>query len=456
MKLPNHMEDSRIDNMRDEHFESQFPAAVRESEIAKIVGYIKEGTSCQIVGIPGVSRSTILGLLAFNRQVRQHHLGKSRETIHFVEIDFSEIRNRSLFDAMKYLFLNLTESLRERGWKEENKVVGDIFREHLQFNDELVLFQGFKEAIEYMALEKKLTTVFLFDRFEEYIPTVTSEFFSNLRILRHKAKYKFSIVFSVNRPLEDLLDPTLFADYYEFVAGHIVFIPLADKILTDYRLAYIEKITGKKLKPAILQEIVSLTGGHGNLTKLCVETYLSDPPALKELQGYFLSQKTVKKALMEIWLSLSPAEQADMCEEKFDEREVDDYLENVGLVKEKQIQIPLLQHFIKQQFPAEAADTHAIVYDENTNTIKKGDIVLSDQLTSSEFRLLRFMLQNPDRIVERDELITIVWRDVKSTAGITDQAVDQLVFRVRRKIEEDANHPQHLQTVKGRGFKFTA
>src|SRR5205807_10091569 len=93
-------------------------------------------------------------------------------------------------------------------------------------------------------------------------------------------------------------------------------------------------------------------------------------------------------------------------------------------------------------------------YDEHTNTIRKGEIILSDQLTASEFRLLRYLLQNPDRIVERDELINVVWENIKSTAGITDQAVDQLVFRVRRKIEEDPNNPLHLVTVKGRGFKF--
>jgi DNA-binding response OmpR family regulator len=82
--------------------------------------------------------------------------------------------------------------------------------------------------------------------------------------------------------------------------------------------------------------------------------------------------------------------------------------------------------------------------------------VLSDQLTSSEFRMLRFLLQNEQRVIEREELINIVWGDNKSTAGITDQAVDQLIFRLRRKVEEDANHPTHLQTVKGRGFTFTS
>ncbi|MGH7202979.1 MAG: winged helix-turn-helix domain-containing protein [Candidatus Levyibacteriota bacterium] len=436
-----------------EQFESQYPDITRADEISKIVGYIKEGSSCQVVGIPGVSRSTLLGLFAYNKRIRQKHLGASEKKTHFILVDFSEIRNRDLFDAMTYLFLNLTESLRERGMMEENKVVGDKFREHLQFNDELVLFQGFKEAIDYMALEKKITMVFLFDRFEEYVPTVTSQFFANLRILRNRAKYHFSIVFSVNRPLENLLEPTLLAEYYEFVAGRIVYLPLHDEALSNFRLSYIEKITGKKLPPPILKELFALTDGHGKVTKLSVEALLANGIP-EQLSEFLLLQKIVKAALNEIWRSLSPAEQAELLEAKFEDQDVDEYLEKVGLIHDKKIQIPLFAQFISSEYREAAKTTQKIVYDENTNEIRKGTIVLSDQLTSSEFRLLRFLLQNQERIIERDELIGVVWQGNKSTAGITDQAVDQLIFRLRRKIEEDPNNPLHLQTVKGRGFKF--
>src|SRR5258708_27880210 len=170
--------------MFEEHFTAQFPVDTRKEEIDKIIYYVRNGNSGQLIGLPGVNRSTLLGLLVYNKKIRQQHLGNLQNTSHFVLVDFSEVRNRPLFAVMKYLFLNLTESLRERGMKEENQAVGDIFREHLKFQDEFLLFQGFKEAIDYMALEKKLTVVFLFDRFEEYIPTVTADFFANLRVLR--------------------------------------------------------------------------------------------------------------------------------------------------------------------------------------------------------------------------------------------------------------------------------
>lgn len=440
--------------MEQEHFEALYPETTRFAEIEKIVNFAREGSSCQLLGIPGVGRSTLLSLLANNRQVRIKHFGDKHKAVHFVLANFSEIRGRPLVDVMKFLFLSLTESLRERKMLEENKAVGDIFREHLKFHDELILFQGLKEAIDYLCLDKKITVVFLFDRFEEYLPTVTSELFSNLRTLRNRAKYQFSVVFSLYRPLEDFLEPTVLADFYEFVAGHLVYLPLVDLEATNFRISYIEKVTGKKVKESVLKEIIQLSGGSGRLNKLAVEAVLAHGQEQKDLSAFLLSQKTIRGALFEIWSILSPAEQAALLQGKFAATSVNEYLEQVGLVKEQKIQIPLFAQFIHTEFTLAQEEKEQIVYDEHTNTIRKGTDILSDQLTASEFRLLRYLLQNQDRIVEREEIITVVWESNKSTAGITDQAVDQLIFRLRRKIEEDANNPTHLQTVKGRGFKF--
>ncbi len=440
--------------MEQEHFESFYPDATRSEEIDKILRFIKEGSSCQVLSLPGAGRTILFGLLTYNKHVRTKHLGESQKTIHFVVVNFSEVRKRPLTDVMKFLFLNLTESLRERGMVEENKVVGQKFREHLKFNDELVLFQGFKEAIDYLALEKKLTVVFLFDRFEEYVPSVSSEFFTNLRVLRNRAKYQFCVAFSLNRPLETLLDPTLLADFYEFVAGNFVYLKLYDKETTDFRVSQIEKITGKKVPKNLLPEIITLTGGHGKLVKLSVESLLARGKNEKNIGEFLLSQKLIKAALSEIWLSLSPSEQSDLREGKFEDQDILEYLTSVGLLKDRKIQIPLFTEFIKTDLTSPVSQKQSIVYDPNTNSIKRGIVTLSDQLTASEFRLLSYFLQHQERIVEREEIINVVWQEVKSTAGITDQAVDQLVFRLRRKIEEDPNNPVHLQTVKGRGFKF--
>src|SRR3989344_5312908 len=293
--------------MENSHFESLYPDTSRFSEVEKILGFVKNGNSCQLIGLPGVGRSNLLGLLSFNRDVRLKHLGENQKWFHFVLLNFSQIRKKPLPDATKFIFLSLVDSLRERKMDKEYETVNKIFKETLDASDELVLFQGLKRAIDFVCIEKELTVVFLFDRFEEYIPMLSNEFFANLRILRNRAKYRFSVVFSLNRPLEDLVEPMLFADFYEFLADHIIYLPLLDKPGLDFRISYLEKVSGKIIDRKIIEEVLKLIGGHGKLTRLCLEAVL----ALSEQRIAFsskfkkllLEQKSVRGSLFEIWLS---------------------------------------------------------------------------------------------------------------------------------------------------------
>jgi len=440
--------------MENTHFESLYPENSRFVEIEKILGFIKNGNSCQLIGLPGVGRSNLLGLLSFNRSVRLKHLGENQKWFHFVLLNFSEIRKKPIHEATKFIFLSLVDSLRERK-SQEYEVVDKIFKDSLQSNDELVLFQGLKRAIDFICIEKELTVVFLFDRFEEYVPMLSNEFFANLRILRNRAKYRFSVVFSLNRPLEDLVEPMLFADFYEFLVDHAIYLPLLDKPGLDFRISYLEKTSGKKIDKKIIEEIIVLTAGHGKLTRLCLETALAfseqRQASSSEFKKFLLEQKSVRGSLFEIWISLLPEEQRLLIANPI---VASDYLTDVGLVKNDKPAIPLFAEFITALLRQDSGRAQQLVYDSQANEIRKGDIVLSDSLTSSEFKLLRYLLENKDKVIEREEIIKAVWQDSKSTEGVTDQALDQLIFRLRKKIENDPNNPIYLQTIKGRGIRF--
>ncbi|MBI2031610.1 MAG: winged helix-turn-helix domain-containing protein [Candidatus Levybacteria bacterium] len=449
--------------MENTHFESLYPENSRFEEIEKIIGFIKNGNSCQLIGLPGVGRSNLLGLLSFNKNIREKHLLENQKWFHFVNLNFSEIRKKPFYDCLKFIFLALSESLRERksykGAEERFATidafdkVDEIFKEAISAQDELVLFAGLKRAIDYLCIEKKLTVVFLFDRFEEYIPMLSAEFFANLRILRNRAKYRFSIVFSLNRPLEDLVGPILFADFYEFLADKIVFLPISDKPGLDFRISYLEKTSGKHIDKKIIEEIITLTAGHGKLTRLCLEAIISNEQNNKDLKSYFLNLKSIQGSLYEIWYSLNPEEQKMLINNKLINN---DYLQNIGLVRDGKIAIPLFKELInKTLLHQDFGRAQQLTFNPQTNEIRRGDIVLSDALTSSELKLLKYLLENKGKIIERDEIIKAVWQDSKSTEGVTDQALDQLIFRLRKKIEEDPNNPSCIQTVKGRGIRFT-
>jgi DNA-binding winged helix-turn-helix (wHTH) protein len=435
-----------------EHFESLYPDTTRFAEIEKILTFIKEGSSCQVVSVPGAGRSNLLGFLAYNRNLRIKHLGTEQAKFHFVYLNFSEIKKRPLIEAVKFIFLGLVDSLRDRQMTKDYETANQIFKDSLELKDEMVLFQGLKKTVDYLALEENLTIVFLFDRFEDYISVVDSEFFANLRVLRNRAKYQFSVVFSLNRPLEDTLEATLMSDFYEFIAGKIVYLPIYDQPGVDFRISYLEKITGQKINSKLLSEVLELTGGHSNLMRLCVESLLSTEQKFANklvLRKFLLEQKPVRSALFGIWNSLTPSEQNFL---EGNGKSEEKYLENVGLIKHGFLTISLLYDYLKEKSATQKQSGFTL---NQAGEILRGDVVLSDKLTSLEYKLLKFLLDDQGKIISKEDIINAVWQEGKTTLGVTDQALDQLIFRLRKKIEENPNAPTHIQTVKGRGFKFS-
>jgi len=73
------------------------------------------------------------------------------------------------------------------------------------------------------------------------------------------------------------------------------------------------------------------------------------------------------------------------------------------------------------------------------------------QLTPQEFKLLQFLVDNQDRVVSRNELLTAVWGYGSYPSTRT---VDNHVLRLRHKLEKDPTEPLHFRTVHSVGYKF--
>jgi two-component system, OmpR family, alkaline phosphatase synthesis response regulator PhoP len=72
-------------------------------------------------------------------------------------------------------------------------------------------------------------------------------------------------------------------------------------------------------------------------------------------------------------------------------------------------------------------------------------------LTAQEFKTFKFLMQNPERVISRDELLNEVWgyQNYPST-----RTVDNHILKLRQKLEKDPGNPVHFRTVHGMGYKF--
>ncbi|MCF6476323.1 response regulator [Nonomuraea sp. MG754425] len=87
------------------------------------------------------------------------------------------------------------------------------------------------------------------------------------------------------------------------------------------------------------------------------------------------------------------------------------------------------------------------VIDLTSKTVS-GDV----RLTPTEWHILELLLRNPGKLISQRQVLTEVWgsRFVKETHYLR-----QYMAQLRRKLERDPAHPEHLITEPGMGYRFT-
>lgn len=74
-------------------------------------------------------------------------------------------------------------------------------------------------------------------------------------------------------------------------------------------------------------------------------------------------------------------------------------------------------------------------------------------LSGAEFRLLRVLLEHPNRVLSRDQLLEL-------TNGresiLFDRSIDVLVGRLRKRLRDDGKEPTLIKTVRGEGYVLAA
>lgn len=74
-------------------------------------------------------------------------------------------------------------------------------------------------------------------------------------------------------------------------------------------------------------------------------------------------------------------------------------------------------------------------------------------LSGAEYRLLRVLLDHPQRVLTRDQLLNLTQG---RESDIFDRSVDLLVSRLRQRLRDEAREPRYIKTVRNEGYVFCA
>jgi DNA-binding winged helix-turn-helix (wHTH) protein/TolB-like protein len=74
------------------------------------------------------------------------------------------------------------------------------------------------------------------------------------------------------------------------------------------------------------------------------------------------------------------------------------------------------------------------------------------QLEPKAFRLLLFLIENRERLIEKEELLDAIWQGTH----VTENALAREIAKLRKSLNDDPKVPKYIQTVHTRGYRFIA
>jgi len=91
----------------------------------------------------------------------------------------------------------------------------------------------------------------------------------------------------------------------------------------------------------------------------------------------------------------------------------------------------------------------ALVLDINSCCLYRNDAPV--EMNAKEYKLLKYLMQNPNRVFTKKQLYQAVWDDDSFN---DDNTVMVHISHIRNKIEDNPKEPVYLKTIRGIGYRF--
>lgn len=91
----------------------------------------------------------------------------------------------------------------------------------------------------------------------------------------------------------------------------------------------------------------------------------------------------------------------------------------------------------------------SLCLDKDACCVYKNDVLV--ELNAKEFRLLKYLMENPERVFTKKQLYRAVWDE---DVYYDDNTIMVHISHIRNKIESDPKRSEYIKTIRGIGYKF--
>ncbi|MFC3798857.1 response regulator transcription factor [Cohnella sp. GCM10012308] len=143
-------------------------------------------------------------------------------------------------------------------------------------------------------------------------------------------------------------------------------------------------------------------------------------------------------------------------------REIQDKIEVLGLGADDYVTKPFspmelvarVQAHIRRRYPQasrspETLRLNKLALDVDNFTLHNDGV--RHDLTPVECDLLQFLMRNPDRVLTKREIYRQIWQH----DNYDDNNLSVYISRIRKMLESEAGSSNHLQSIRGVGYRFS-
>lgn len=321
---------------------------------------------------------------------------------------------------------------------------------------------GSKDNImEYLLNSEKDTqqVVFIIDRFEKACQMLPVDIFDALRAVTHMSKRKVTFIFGVDREITDLRTIEEMDQFYTLINLFTYYLKPLNKEDSLNFINGLSELYGINLNEKLALEIYQLTGGHLRLLKTFMVLISNEEKSkittdiitqVSKDQSVTYQCDRIYKHLSELnketllriinKLEITPSDKVKV-----------EKLKQLGILDDRnKVFSPLFLSYISSL--SDSKDK-SLFLDEKTGEIYQNGERIDSNLSANEYKLLKHFYNNAFQILDRNNIAESVW-GASTNEGVSDEAIDQLISRLREKIEVDRANPKHIFTYRGRGFQF--
>lgn len=114
---------------------------------------------------------------------------------------------------------------------------------------------------------------------------------------------------------------------------------------------------------------------------------------------------------------------------------------------------PSTTRVLPDMIPSGAVTGLRLRLDPESRQVMIKDTVLDPPLSLPQYRLLEILFASQGGVCSRNDVVETVWPDAMGL-GVSEQAIDALVRRLRDRLTELDGEHQYIVTVRGHGFRL--